>query len=40
MVQRASGAEFVIRATTVEWDTVTPDVFALPAQIKALVPAK
>ena len=40
MVQRMGGAEVVIRTTNVEWDTVQKDVFALPAQIKALVPAK
>lgn len=40
MIQRAAGAEIVIRAATVEWDTVSPEVFALPPQIKALVPAK
>ncbi len=40
VVQRMNGAEIVLRTTTVEFDTVKPEVFALPPQIKALVPAK
>lgn len=40
MVQRAGGQEFIIRSTSVEWDTVKAEAFALPPQIKALVPAR
>lgn len=38
-IQRANGQEFVITVLSSEADTVDPTVFALPAQIKALVPA-
>ena len=40
MVQRANGQEFVITTTMVEYDKVDASTFALPAPIKALVPAK
>lgn len=39
-IQRANGQEFIITVVSIENDTVDPSVFALPEQIKALVPAK
>ena len=38
-IQRANGQEFVITILSSEANAVDPTVFALPAQIKALVPA-